>query len=275
MFKIICRKNNVAAEINCDLNKLTSYKLQQIKQAITIKELNEGQQSPWSEEAFYDEKDREWYDKNNWFHYFPADWATMRDLYFRKELAETETQSGEVTVMMGMYNIKPTYLYEQLQGVALQSDHKTEQKKAKEMIHKISAAIDYFGKKAALQQRENPDLANGVDLDIAIRTGGFRELPTQINRFSLESAPAKIGYARPPLGDAIRNYSKDIDFRESGIESPSPEESLEIEKYEDHILDHAYDEDHMKTVEIFSEYIQWRKKQYQTRQEIIEQIKQK
>ena len=35
MFRIIPQKNNVAAEINCDLNgKLTSYKLKQIKSAL-------------------------------------------------------------------------------------------------------------------------------------------------------------------------------------------------------------------------------------------------
>ena len=34
MFKIICRKNNVAAEINCDLNQLTKYQLKKIKWAI-------------------------------------------------------------------------------------------------------------------------------------------------------------------------------------------------------------------------------------------------
>ena len=34
MFRIIPQKNNVAAEIYCDLNKLTSYKLKQIKSAL-------------------------------------------------------------------------------------------------------------------------------------------------------------------------------------------------------------------------------------------------
>ena len=34
MFRIIPQKNNVAVEINCDLNKLTSYKLKQIKSAL-------------------------------------------------------------------------------------------------------------------------------------------------------------------------------------------------------------------------------------------------
>ena len=34
MFRIIPQKNNVAAEINCDLNKLTSYELKQIKSAL-------------------------------------------------------------------------------------------------------------------------------------------------------------------------------------------------------------------------------------------------
>ena len=34
MFRIIPQKNNVAAEIKCDLNKLTSYKLKQIKSAL-------------------------------------------------------------------------------------------------------------------------------------------------------------------------------------------------------------------------------------------------
>ena len=34
MFRIIPQKNNVAAEINFDLNKLTSYKLKQIKSAL-------------------------------------------------------------------------------------------------------------------------------------------------------------------------------------------------------------------------------------------------
>ena len=33
-FKIIPQKNDVAAEINCDLNKLTSYNLKQIKSAL-------------------------------------------------------------------------------------------------------------------------------------------------------------------------------------------------------------------------------------------------
>ena len=34
MFRIIPQKNNVAVEINCDLNKLTTYKLKQIKSAL-------------------------------------------------------------------------------------------------------------------------------------------------------------------------------------------------------------------------------------------------
>ena len=34
MFRIIPQKNNVAAEIYCDLNKLTRYKLKQIKSAL-------------------------------------------------------------------------------------------------------------------------------------------------------------------------------------------------------------------------------------------------
>ena len=34
MFKIIPQKNNVVVEINCDLNKLTSYKLKKIKSAL-------------------------------------------------------------------------------------------------------------------------------------------------------------------------------------------------------------------------------------------------
>ena len=34
MFRIIPQKNNVAVEINCDLSKLTSYKLKQIKSAL-------------------------------------------------------------------------------------------------------------------------------------------------------------------------------------------------------------------------------------------------
>ena len=34
MFRIILQKNNVAAEINCDLNKLTSFELKQIKSSI-------------------------------------------------------------------------------------------------------------------------------------------------------------------------------------------------------------------------------------------------
>ena len=34
MFRIIPQKNNVAVEINCDLNKLTSYKLKKIKSAL-------------------------------------------------------------------------------------------------------------------------------------------------------------------------------------------------------------------------------------------------
>ena len=34
MFRIIPQKNNLAAEINCDLNKLTSYKLKEIKSAL-------------------------------------------------------------------------------------------------------------------------------------------------------------------------------------------------------------------------------------------------
>ena len=34
MIRIIAQKNNVAAEIYCDLNKLTRYKLKQIKSAL-------------------------------------------------------------------------------------------------------------------------------------------------------------------------------------------------------------------------------------------------
>ena len=34
MLRIIPQKNNVAAEIYCDLNKLTSYNLRQIKSAL-------------------------------------------------------------------------------------------------------------------------------------------------------------------------------------------------------------------------------------------------
>ena len=34
MFKIILQKNSVAAEINCDLNKLTSSELKKIKSAL-------------------------------------------------------------------------------------------------------------------------------------------------------------------------------------------------------------------------------------------------
>lgn len=154
--------------------------LEEIQKAIKLKKLTGGEISPYSIESDHVSKNKEWYDNSDWFHEFPGDWPTMRDIYFTaKAVAYTDApgdmqQFGHLKESTMFYIMQPTYLYDDLINTANNTANFEEGTDASRKLKLIITASKKFGKEAA---DKIPKHRHGVkrepDLDRALWSGGF------------------------------------------------------------------------------------------------------
>lgn len=159
-------------------------KLDQIERAIKLKQLDEGSIKPYVEkEALASiDKNREWYDDNNWFHDLPGDWPTMRDLYFSPHPVPMEDAPEDLRKSTGgfgmasYYVMQPTYLYDDLIKTASAGDSAELRSSAGRKLNLITIAAEKFGKEAANIPQALHGEKRRPQLDLALKAGAFATL---------------------------------------------------------------------------------------------------
>lgn len=132
--------------------------LDQVNQAIILKQLEQGARDPMSSGDSLPPSEQldpavdDFYDKTNWFHDFPGDWSQMRRVYFNQE----QTGIVDDDPNHSLIKVNPSVFYEQLKERAETEKSgdrfdPTQGWTATRKLHKISKAIEFFGNRSGVK----------------------------------------------------------------------------------------------------------------------------